>query len=337
MPNDKPASPPGLVVIVEILRGLAALSVAWFHITATSHSSILRASGSYAWLGVDVFFVISGFVIPYALIRQAYVIGRFPQFLARRLVRLEPPYLASIALCLALGWLSTKAPGFQGPPFHMDGWEVAAHFLYLIPLTPYHWINIVYWSLAYEFVFYLSAGLLWPWLVKRNLLFTLALFLLAAGGLQLITGHVPDRLFLFLFGIAAARYFVGIDKLPMFLVGLACAAVATGILSTPASAIAGLATALVVVFAKPPRLRLLSGLGAISYSLYLLHVPIGGRVMNLGMRVSHAPLYETALAVGALALSLLCAVIFWKMVEMPAHRLSQRLFAARTPAPEKAA
>ena len=92
------------IYLVEYLRGLAALSVAWFHLTNQYAAGIspARISGSYGWLGVEVFFVISGFVIPLSLakLQTRYTLRQFPQFMVRRVLRLEPPYLLSVVLVI---------------------------------------------------------------------------------------------------------------------------------------------------------------------------------------------------------------------------------------------
>src|SRR6266496_2565885 len=59
------------VEIVHCLRGLAAVAVCWFHFTGHS-LGLLKQSGVYGWLGVEVFFVISGFILPYALYSSGY-------------------------------------------------------------------------------------------------------------------------------------------------------------------------------------------------------------------------------------------------------------------------
>ena len=79
-----------LIISVEYLRGLAALSVTWFHLTNTYSLNWVRESGSLGWLGVEAFFVISGFIIPYSLHRSGYTLRDFPNFMLRRIVRLEP-------------------------------------------------------------------------------------------------------------------------------------------------------------------------------------------------------------------------------------------------------
>lgn len=49
---------------LDALRGLAAFSVVWFHLTASGYGQEWSNFGKYGYLGVHVFFVISGFIIP---------------------------------------------------------------------------------------------------------------------------------------------------------------------------------------------------------------------------------------------------------------------------------
>jgi peptidoglycan/LPS O-acetylase OafA/YrhL len=88
------------------------------------------------------------------------------------------------------------------------------------------------------------------------------------------------------------------------------------------SALVGLATASLTAFANPPRVAILAWLGSISYSLYLVHVPIGGRVMNLAGRLP-AAWHGPALVLAVVA-SLLAAWVFNRLIEAPAQRWSGR-------------
>ena len=121
------------IALIDQMRGLAALSVAWFHLTNTYGESWVRALGAYGWLGVEVFFVISGFVIPYSIwtSRELYRLKAYPAFIAKRLMRLEPPYLLSIALVLVLWHASALMPMFQGIPPATEIGQIAAHLFYL--------------------------------------------------------------------------------------------------------------------------------------------------------------------------------------------------------------
>jgi peptidoglycan/LPS O-acetylase OafA/YrhL len=318
------------IFTVEALRGIAALSVTWFHMTNTYSLDWVRYSGFYGWLGVEMFFVISGFIIPYSLHRSHYKLAYFPRFLLRRLVRLEPPYLISIALVLIIGELAARAPGFAGAPPSYSFGQILAHFLYVIPLTNYSWLNIVYWTLAYELVFYILAGLLWPVLSHRSLIFTVGL----VAAIQAADIAVHDKsngaALLFFVGICCARKVLKLDPLWLSLSASAIAIVALYWIVEPLVAVVTFVTAFFITFIDVPRIRVLGFLGAISYSLYLLHVPIGGRIVNIGRRFVEGPVQEFILSLVALGVSLLVATIFWKYVEEPAKRASKRV-ALRVP------
>jgi peptidoglycan/LPS O-acetylase OafA/YrhL len=78
----------------HVLRGLAALAVAWFDFTNgqplfLEKDSLLRLSGAYGYLGAAVFFAISGFVIPYSLDRMGFQFPQdIPKFIKRRFWRI---------------------------------------------------------------------------------------------------------------------------------------------------------------------------------------------------------------------------------------------------------
>jgi hypothetical protein len=114
LPVAKDALGTRRVPVIELLRGLAAISVVLFHLSNSMESETPRVLTAYGWLGVDVFFVISGFVIPYSLHGTGYSIRNFPRFMLRRVVRLEPPYLASILFAVMLWDLSLMVPGISG-------------------------------------------------------------------------------------------------------------------------------------------------------------------------------------------------------------------------------
>jgi peptidoglycan/LPS O-acetylase OafA/YrhL len=335
--RGSPGPPKGdRLPVVEYLRGIAALSVAWFHLSNSYDGGWVAASGSLGWLGVDVFFVISGFVIPLSISRgfQGYSVRRLPEFLARRLIRLEPPYVVSIALTLVLWYLSSLAPGFQG---HAPDWSVPqllAHFLYLIPLTDFNWLQPVYWSLAWEFAFYVTMGLTFTVVASAKWRHAWVLAALTTMSLVLL-GVVREQALLFVVGIAVFRL-KEVDRpagvmIDLIIAVLAIAAIAT---CSPKVAVVGLATALAIYASGSSTApygvhRALTSLGTVSYSLYLTHVPIGGRVVNLGSRFVDQPFHELLLSLFALAVSLGFAAVFWRFIERPFVAMSRRFNGAR--------
>lgn len=139
---------PGL----DALRGLSILAVVWHHTGRPSASVPITHRG---FLGVDVFFVLSGFLIVTLLLRERERHGRVSlrAFYLRRALRIFPLYYGVLAGLAVLSWLRPSF-GIAGTFWHDLPW--------LVTYTA-NWVGIVgmlsiTWSLAAEEQFYL----LWP-------------------------------------------------------------------------------------------------------------------------------------------------------------------------------
>lgn len=315
------------LAIVEQLRGLAALSVCWFHLT-NQYGDWVRISGEYGWLGVEAFFVISGLVIPLSLARDWARSGTraIPGFLLRRFVRIEPPYMASVLLVVLINLAAFQFSLFDGPVFVFSIPQIFMHAAYLIPLTNYQWLQPVYWTLAYEFVFYLTIaigiGLISS---KDSILFGLcyALFLSIV-----VLGYVTPLLGLFGMGLLVFRTRAGFDPSSLTALAIGLTGAAMILEGYIPQAVVGLLTACLIYIPNwsegVPNLAgfILNKLGKISFSLYLFHVPIGGKIVNLGKRWLTTPEEHFALSLAALGVSLLAAAIFWRLVELPCLKIA---------------
>ena len=319
------------VDILDPLRGLAALAVAWFHFTHGGHllaDGWLKSTGTYGWLGVEAFFVISGFVLPLSLYRGRYRLRSHAlTFVLKRIVRLDPPFIATIALTVALAYASTLAPGFAGAPPSFTWTNILLHLGYLNAFVGQPWINPVFWTLAVEFQFYILIALAFPVLMAIPRPYR-GVATVALGALTFAwpdRGHVIFYLPLFAFGVATFDHFtgrVGRTQYALTLAGLTL----VGLLAMdwPMAAM-GLATALVVAFVRVRVPRWLASMGLLSYSLYLVHVPIGGRVVNLGTRWADTLPAQLAVLAVAVALSLAAAYAMYWLVEKPSQRLSSAI------------
>lgn len=315
----------GRIEVMDGLRGFAALSVVWFHLTSGSglFTGWIKASGSYGWLGVEAFFVISGFVIPYSMYRGGYQgISDAGVFMLKRLARLEPPYLVSLLLTIGLLYASSATPGFRGQAPDISLGRVLLHLGYMNVFFARDWLNPVYWTLAVEFQFYLAMIVLFPMLAHaewRRRFGAIAVMATLAIAIR-DTGLVFAYLGLFALGAGAFQVRVGLLR-PLLFAALAASLTALNlfVLGAPAAAV-GLVAALAAAFVNLPAIPIVGLLGSISYSLYLIHVPVGGRVMNLAGRLPetyHLP----ALAV-AMVICLAAAYVFNRLIELPAQRLS---------------
>ena len=119
--------------------------------------------GIFSWFGqygVQLFFVISGFVIPWSMQKAGYQFKNFFHFFLKRISRLEPPYLFSVLLALLLYYLRESYYGKPNEHLQISTPQIALHLGYLIPFfKQYQWLNLVYW-MAIEFQYYLLIAII---------------------------------------------------------------------------------------------------------------------------------------------------------------------------------
>jgi len=324
-------TPPKRFYQIDVLRGFAALAVAWFHFTATHaaalNSEFLVALGHYGWLGVQVFFVISGFVIPYVVFRSPEQ-GGF-RFFMKRMIRLTPPYWLAIIVVIGLVFVSAALPGYRGELPEYDSVGVLSNFLYSATLLGHDWVNPVFWSLAIEFQYYLLIAISIRFLsvlrIVREVLFVLALLssLFVSG-----TWIFAYSAFFAAGFLVFYRQLSNLDT-TRFIVGLMLTLIAAWYRFGLPEAVA-LALSVGFLLLNMNWHKSLIWLGGISYSLYLIHVPVGGRIMNFAGRVGLSEIWVQLSPFIALAISILASWVFCLIIERPAIRWS-RQFSPKKP------
>jgi peptidoglycan/LPS O-acetylase OafA/YrhL len=318
------------VMTVDCLRGLAGIAVVWFHLTQGNpdpHFPLwLEALGRHGWLGVEVFFVISGFVIPFVLHRSNYRLRDYGAFVLRRIVRLDPPYFASILIAVALAYVSAAVPGFRGSPPAFSAPQLLSHIAYANGLLGFRSVNPVYWSLSIEFQYYLFIGLAAPLLLSgRQMVRIGALVALAIAALALPNKLIVfSWLFLFELGLMTFYFRARMVSLNGYLAGVALAGLGAHVTLGLATALVAVAATLLIAFVELNNRPLLF-LGEISYSLYLVHVPIAGRVINGGLRLGLGPAGWVLLTLAAFATAVTAAYGFHRLVERPAREWAARI------------
>ncbi|HEV2763880.1 MAG TPA: acyltransferase [Pyrinomonadaceae bacterium] len=316
------------IEVLDFLRGIASLAVALHHFNLFAPGPIYDAFYR-GQLGVQVFFVISGFIIPYSLYRGGYRLPDFPVFVLKRVIRLDPPYLVTIALIIALGVFSWYVPFQQGLVFKVTWQQVLLHFAYVNVFFGYPWLNDVFWTLAIEFQYYLLMGLAYPLVFSRRSWVRLS----ATAALGALAFLLPSPVFifyfvfLFLMGITTCQYRVGMIGRGQY-AALLAASVAGSLLSNGLeSTLAGLFAVFCILFLRM-RNAVFIFLGQISYSLYLIHGPVGLRALNVLRRLTG---WETTLAgkvalvLAATAVSIFAAYLLYRFVERPSQEWSAAL------------
>jgi len=347
--EDLPSHPPpNRIATLDGFRALAICSVLAFHYTvrwAPKHDPVSHlpagaifagiAPFEYGWLGVELFFVISGFVILMTLERCA-TIG---EFALRRIARISPAlFCAAIATSLVIFLL--------GPA---DWHPTLFDFLCsIVPIDPKlfvagsQWVDGAYWTLWVEARFYILAALTYwlfgrkivaPWLALQIFVFAGRFVFPQSTVFEVV--FFPEYFPYFTLGICAYEIY---SKKTAPIAVIAAAMIAATLILLQASfgmelyggntpwiivsvnlAIFGL---FVLFLTDHPvlgvfRLGAMVWLGEISYSLYLLHQNIGVSLMR---RATAFGIPYLVILPVVVALMLVLARLSFLYIEKPAKR-----------------
>ena len=260
-------------------------------------------------------------------------------YILRRSIRLDPPYYLSIFLVIGLTLVIQATSFYNGPNTEYESQRVLSHFLYITMIVGENWINDVYWTLGIEFQYYFLIGLLFPLLMTK---FRLPLILL----LCIVTWFTPTELKrvwisywlpLFCIGILTYLHTASIvKKRPYFASLLTLVVFCFFKYDRLPITVVALITPLVILYVEPRNPpKFLNFLGNISYSLYLVHLPIGNRIVNFGGRFVSSVPSLFALATVATSISIAAGYVFYIVVERPSQKLSQKIKVRPKQIPQK--
>lgn len=320
-------------VRVDWLRGAAALMVLLHHALAIPDpvpltvNTWLRTVTQWGYLGVPIFFVLSGRCVGRAWLRDSAV----RTFAWRRWRRIYPPYLASLGLCVLVILLRKFTSGINdlAPVPNSFAAAMATLTLATDPVTRVPVMNWVYWSLSYEIAFYalLAALLFWGPLARR-----LRAWLVLHGCLCLMDalhlGHDRTPLFflqywgLFAVGVGLCLHFAKRPEARLSLAISAAHALVLVVLGRfgAAHVVGGLTVVALLApirWWQPAADAWVTRVGIFSYSLYLIHIPVAiylvqGQLRPLLPLTSAGALTMLVLTVGA---AVAAALLFYRTIE----------------------
>lgn len=335
---------------IDALRGLAALSVMLFHFTSWYGKSqvdgILLLDNFlssplialyFGDIGVPLFFMISGYVITASSERHSKVTS----FAYSRFARLYPLYWCSIIFAVVC-YLPSN---YRLADYQPEWLTIGINFSMLQTGLGVNNVNEAYWTLYIEMQFYaLIALAIATKQTHRIPLYTLCLSA-AYGcaslfncwdwvpGLWRIKAAIPFILFVTYFSLGI--WVRALNNSPqakhrnLTAIGICCICLFINPAYNP---IASLLVFLVFWLACEQKLKLLehrafSGLGSISYSLYLFHGPCGYTMLNYLQGFVQIDL----LIIAAVCVSLAVAFLFSIALEQPSQRFLKRLTLKQIP------
>lgn len=320
------------------LRGVAAISVVLFHYTTRyqeifGHKGAPIASFGFGYLGVELFFIISGFVILMSIGRANSLLD----FAVSRFSRLYPAYWAAVILTFMVLTVSGLWPHQV-----VSIGEAVVNLTMLQSFLGVPSVEGVYWTLQIELVFYGLMALMFALRLLRHVeMVSTCLLLLAIA--KWAVDRFPDSLPAFAVGLTSdalaiptafgrIEFFVtgmmlylcwknglSVDRL-----GIICLAVATtAVTNGPMLGGVHAAFAIIVALSSSGRLSFLQlkpfvFLGFISYTLYLIHQYVGYVVIH---RMESSGVDSTVSILLTLFLMLVLSLAVSLTVERPALAL----------------
>lgn len=350
----------GVFTTFDGLRGAAALLV------VTHHAGPFFGPLSFpeSFLAVDLFFLLSGFVIAYAYGKRIEGGGFFASFVKIRLIRLYPLYLAGLAVAVALRFYMLDK---QDDPWTMKMIvETVGLALLMLPgpsgdPTSGYSLNSPTWTLLPELLFNFIYALFIRWLTTPVLIAVIAV---CGAGLipavlirqTLDIGYpahaewaTPFRMgFSFFLGVLMFRL-LGDKRRDAPLIALGCvAALAAALMFHPPEGLK-IAYELGLVMIGFPLLILVAAkvdapgwaggllhwLGLISYGVYTLHVPLSNLIYEVLKRKHIIDVWYSAPLSGFVLLVVLSVVVWLvdTVYDQPVRKALTRLF---VPKPQKA-
>lgn len=346
------------------LRGVAAFFVIFHHIRWTNHTfgTALVENG---YLMVDLFFILSGFVIAASYFERLNDGAAARDFMILRVFRVYPLHLFLLLglVCLELAKYATPASMTADGPFTANSPQSLAANLLLVhawDVLPRLTWNLPSWSISAEFGAYIAfAVIMASGLGRRPGFWTVATCVAIAGYVALAFANgsldltyqlgLPRCLCGFAIGVFLHRSVkVRVsERAPYADLAIFVAMVVAMALIQGAAAllVVGLMVLLVIALrddegalARILRSRPLQFLGLISYSVYMVHVPVRIVFMNLmkhfgvqpnGNDLMMNPWAGDAVMLVYLAIVLVVATFTFHLVEEPGRRFGKRLVQGR--------
>lgn len=256
--------------------------------------------------------------------RGRFQLKKIGAFIARRWVRIEIPYIASIVVyvLIALAWALK-----QGIAFEFDPVRFIHHLIYSVSFTDYHWYNEIYWTLAIEFQFYLIIALLFPLFISGNTWIRYGSIVAFCA----LSFAVPDLRFVFryapMFAVGILMYlqyftrdkqhWASLPLIGLFLVQIG--------FSFDIAAAVFILLSLLVLMRPVSERNVLSRFGKMGYSFYLIHGAAGGSLIYFLAKNASGDLSKIGIVIAGLAISFVAALAFYKLIEAPSIRWSKRV------------
>ncbi|MFA4943135.1 MAG: acyltransferase [Lentisphaeria bacterium] len=317
---------------LDAMRFFAALAVMLFHYRLCYNESQEFSIFRYGYLGVNVFFMISGFVISFSADGKTW-----REFVASRFCRLYPAFW----ICCTISWLGLHVifSRFLPPALTASPGDYLVNLSMVPRFVDVKMVDGVYWTLQVELIFYLYVFALLLFFKYSHFLKFLTAWILIAAANAVLQNGIIEKVFITewapYFVMGAIFYGAAKNRWDLFKVLLLClAAASVGLRMVQLQKVVPMLsvlvpTLLVFLMLSLGRMKLnsnvLVAIGSVTYPLYLIHNCSGMVLFKLAKPASIPP----ALLIAAVSLTMIfTAYGIVVLVEKPFSKWIRKYVAA---------
>lgn len=309
---------------IESLRALAALMVLVFHFLSFHgvdgflvENVLIRDYSRFGAQGVELFYIISGFVIYYSLTNTDSGVYSYYTYLLKRFARIFPPFLGILALICLVAFI------WKGS-YPYNAKQIAENATLTVDLfRDSEWVNPIFVTLKVEFLFYLLIGFLVIFLRRNILIYSLVLFTALVLVLFFHSIDLIHNTPFFIAGIACSEIYKS-RNLPINYLLITCSLVIL-VLVFPIEDTLVLIIGVSLILWVKIRSNLLEWIGQFSYSLYLTHGLSGGLLLFVTKNEKYLNL-PGWLAIGlAVFIAITFAYCYYLVIEKRAISWSKKI------------
>lgn len=318
------------IPVINSYRAVGIIMVMIAHFTCNIvgffSSPILPYLHETGYMAVIVFFTISGFVIPWWLFNSKYKINDYLRFVARRMIRIEPPFIVALSLAILYTYVRTLSPYYNGLETFPTIKQILLHLGYLIPFyEDQKWIRPAYWTLAIECQWYLVMGLLYPLFFHKKKVIRYCLYLLILVPCYFVNKYLLQYFPVLLMGTLLCAYVTETIEKEEYIIITTIYFLYMLFILGPIVAIPCLFIIPMLLYFANYNNSKLNFIGNMSYSIYLMHSLTGTALLNYLSHMIVNPFYKILAVAGGLVFTIITSYIFYKLIEKPSHKISLKI------------
>jgi peptidoglycan/LPS O-acetylase OafA/YrhL len=307
---------------IESLRAIAALMVLIFHFISFGDangpllaSESIRKYSEFGAQGVELFYIISGFVIYLSLSNSSYGFSQYPKYLIKRITRIFPPFWGTILLiCFT--------PFIWGWPFPFSANQLVQNATLTVDMFGNtEWMNPIFITLKVEFLFYLVIGLLVVPMQMTSWSYGIIVFSSLIVTYYFHSFDLIHNIPFFLIGIACCEVYKKRQLILNYGIIVSCFTFLYLVFPMEDLVIAAIGT--IFLLWIPITNRWFKQVGQFSYSLYLTHGFSGGMFLFYCKNQQHVNLNPWIYIVTAVCIALAFAYGYYLLIEKRAMHWSK--------------